>query len=107
MLSAMGMRTRAWLIPASSEQSRTAAVPPPLLEAWTAMVREWDWQSPAIRERNMGVIQRHYQVDHEVVAGLPPALALEWCRAGRPEPSMWIEAKLEALLSEVSHRSVA
>jgi hypothetical protein len=107
MLTGMGMRTRAWLIPASSDQSRTAAVPPQLLEAWTATVREWDWQSPATRERNVGVIQRHYRVDREVVAVLPRALALDWCRAGRPEPSGWIEAKLESILSAGRHRSVA
>lgn len=107
MLIGMGVRTSAWLIPASSDQSRSAAVPPQLLDAWTATVREWDWQSPGIRERNVGVIQRHYRVDREVVAGLPPALALEWCRSGRPDPSAWLEAKLESLLSEGSERSVA
>jgi hypothetical protein len=103
----MGVRTRAWLIHASSDQSRSAAVPPQLLAAWTAAVREWDWQSPATRERNAGLLQRHYRVERETVAGLPPALALDWCRAGRPEPSAWIGAKLESLLSEESHRSVA
>ena len=107
MLSVMGLKTLAWLIPTSSEQSHPAPVPSQLLEAWTATVREWDWQSPATRDRNMGAIRRHYQVDREVAAGIPPALVLDWCRSGRPEPSAWIEAKLEALLSEESHRSVA
>lgn len=78
-----------------------------LLAAWTATVREWDWQSPATRERNVGVIQRHYHVDQDIAAGLPPGLAHDWSRAGRPEPATWIEARLESLLSEEDRRSVA
>ena len=42
-----------------------------------------------------------------IAAGLPPGLALDWCRAGRPDPSAWIEEKLDAILSEERHRSVA
>ena len=98
---------RAWLIPSSSEQPRGDIAPPQLLDAWTASVREWDWQSPATRARNVGAIQRHYDVDREVAAGLPPGLARDWCREGRPEPSSWIEAKLESILSVEAHRSVA
>jgi hypothetical protein len=103
----MGVKLRAWLIPVSSEQSRRAVVPPQLLDAWTATLREWDWQSPATRDRNVRTIQRHYHVDKEVAAGVPPGLARDWCREGCPEPSAWIEAKLEAILSEDAHRSVA
>jgi hypothetical protein len=103
----MGVKLRAWLIPVSSDQSRRDGVPPQLLDAWTATLREWDWQSPATRERNVSAIQSHYHVDQEVAAGLPPGLARDWCKEGRPEPATWIEAKLEAILSEDAHRSVA
>ncbi len=103
----MGVKLRAWLIPVSTEQSRRDAVPPQLLDAWTASVREWDWQSPATRERNISAMQSHYHVDQEISAGLPPGLARDWCNAGRPEPATWIEAKLEAILTEDAHRSVA
>ena len=103
----MGLKSRSWLIPSSSEQSRGDLVPPQLLEAWTAIVREWDWQSPATCERNLGAIRQHYHVDREVAAVLPPGLAGDWCRAGRPEPSAWIEATLDSILSDEGRRSVA
>ncbi|HVC05143.1 MAG TPA: hypothetical protein VND88_10745 [Candidatus Acidoferrales bacterium] len=103
----MGVKTRAWLIPASSEQSRGNRVPPQLLDAWTAIVGEWDWLSPAIRERNVGLIQRHYHDDRDVAAWLPSGLVRDWSRDGSPEPSTWIEAKLESILSDEGHRSVA
>jgi hypothetical protein len=104
---AMAERVRAWLIPASSEHQGQIVVPPEFRDAWTTTVREWDWQSPAIRERNISAIQSHYRADPEVQAGLPPALAVDWCREGRPEPSAWIEARLESILAEEGHRSVA
>jgi hypothetical protein len=103
----VGAKQRAWLIPVSSEQPRSPGVPTQLLEAWTATVREWDWQGPATRERNVNAILSHYHVDRDAVTGVPPGLAADWCREGRPEPSAWIEAKLDAILSEESRRSVA
>jgi hypothetical protein len=107
MLKPMSVKVRAWLIPVPGDESRKADVPPQLLEAWAAAVREWDWQGPATRERNVSLIQRHYHFDREAPAGLPPRLAVVWCRAGRPEPSAWIEATLNSLLSKEQHRSVA
>lgn len=101
------MGVRAWLIPVSIETSRSADAPPQLLEAWAATVREWDWKGPATRERNVTAILSHYHLARELAAGVPPGLALDWCREGRPEASAWIEAKLESILSEESHRSVA
>jgi hypothetical protein len=101
------VKVRAWLNPVVSEESLAIHIPRQLLEAWRATVQEWDWKGPATRDRNVGVIQRHYHVDQEVAAGLPPGLALDWCRAGRPDPSAWIEEKLDAILSEERHRSVA
>ncbi len=80
----MGVKLRAWLIPVSAEQSRRDGVPAQFLDAWTATVREWDWQSPATRERNVSTIQNHYHVDQEVAAGLPPGLARDWCKRGSP-----------------------
>ena len=103
----MGVKTRAWLIPASSEQSRGYPAPPQLLEAWTASVHEWDWQSPATCERNVSLIQRHYHDEREVATCLPPGLLRDWSRDGRPEPRAWIEAKLESILTDEDHRSVA
>jgi hypothetical protein len=103
----MGVKLRAWLIPVSSDQSRRDVVPPQLLAAWTATLREWDWQSPATRERNVRTILSHYHVKEEVVAELPPGLVRDWSKEGRPEPSTWIEAKLEAIVAEDEHRSVA
>jgi hypothetical protein len=103
----MSLRVRAWLIPVDGDKSRQVDVPPQLLEAWASAIREWDWQGPAMRERNVSLIQRHYDFDRGAPAGLPPQLALDWCRAGRPEPSAWIEATLASLLSEGRHRSVA
>ena len=82
-------------------------VPKPLRQAWNAALREWDWRGPATLDRNMGAVRRYYRVG-KGNSDVPPAgLTEDWRRDRWPDPTQWIEAKLEAILGDQRQGDVA
>jgi hypothetical protein len=93
--------------PHATADELSCDVPQPLLQAWNAALREWDWRGPATLDRNVGAIRRHYHVG-KAISNVPPAgLTEDWRRDRWPDPTAWIEAKLLAILGDQPQGDVA
>lgn len=93
--------------PQATGDEPSCDVPKPLRQAWNAALREWDWRGPATLDRNMGAVRRYYRVG-KGNSDVPPAgLTEDWRRDRWPDPTQWIEAKLEAILGDQRQGDVA
>jgi hypothetical protein len=58
-------------------------------------------------ERNLSAFTRHYR-DEGVISSLPPSqLVTDWRDEGCPDPAVWIEAMLAAVLAKEPHDHLA
>src|ERR1019366_1289214 len=48
--------------PHATGDAPSCDVPQPLLQAWNAVLREWDWRGPATLGRNLAAIRGYYRV---------------------------------------------
>lgn len=73
-----------------------------LVRAWVTVLDRWRRQGRPTLDRNLSAFTRYYR-DEGVISFLPPSeLVADWRDDGCPDPAVWIEAKLAAILTNAA-----